>query len=100
LEEEAKKLQIQDKILPIFMDVVQHEQIDNAVEQVTAFLNKTGLPLVGIVNNAGVSTRFPVEAIPMKEARRLFEVNFFWDFGSHSKISSTRKEISRKNRVY
>jgi len=77
LTEEAKKLQIQDKIIPILMDVVNDDQIDAVVKQVAVYLNTTGLPVLGIVSNAGVSSRFPLETVPMDEVRRIFEVNFF-----------------------
>jgi len=44
---------------------------------VTAYLQEHGLPLVGIVNNAGISGRVPVEAAPLGEIKSLFNTNYF-----------------------
>jgi NAD(P)-dependent dehydrogenase (short-subunit alcohol dehydrogenase family) len=46
----------------------------NFVEQV---MNTTELPLVALVNNAGVMTTSPLEHHDMRDARRVFDVNFF-----------------------
>lgn len=37
----------------------------------------SNLPLVALVNNAGISTRSPLEGTPMKVVRGVFEVNLF-----------------------
>jgi len=44
---------------------------------VDSFLTNKGLPMVGIINNAGIPMRLPIETISLDEVKRVFEVNFF-----------------------
>src|SRR4051812_15376356 len=54
-------------------DVTDTDQIAAAVEAVEAGLN--GEPLRGIVNNAGIGSGGPLEAIDLDEFRKSLEVN-------------------------
>lgn len=55
------------------LDVTDAASISAAAETVAA----SGLPLRGLVNNAGVAVGGPLEFLPIDELRRLFEVNLF-----------------------
>jgi NAD(P)-dependent dehydrogenase (short-subunit alcohol dehydrogenase family) len=57
----------------ITLDVTSLKSIENAVETV----RKTGLPLVGLVNNAGVQKDLPVELQTSASDRFTFDVNVF-----------------------
>ncbi|MBV9439956.1 MAG: SDR family NAD(P)-dependent oxidoreductase, partial [Candidatus Eremiobacteraeota bacterium] len=54
-------------------DVTDRSAIAAAVESVSA----AGVPLVGLVNNAGIAIGGPLEFLPVDELRRQFEVNVF-----------------------
>ena len=78
--EDGTKLQAkQPGIVPIILDVTRQADIDTAVAFVTAELAaRGGLPLVGLVNNAGVWLNAePVELITPGNLRGTFDVNFF-----------------------
>jgi NAD(P)-dependent dehydrogenase (short-subunit alcohol dehydrogenase family) len=55
------------------LDVTDAESIAAAKNTVAA----AGVPLRGLVNNAGVAIAGPVEFLPLAQWRRQFEVNFF-----------------------
>jgi NAD(P)-dependent dehydrogenase (short-subunit alcohol dehydrogenase family) len=42
-----------------------------------ATVRASGLPLRGLVNNAGIAVAGPLEFLPIDQIRRVFEVNFF-----------------------
>jgi len=77
LNEEAKSLKLEKYVKPIVMDVTKSDDIKDTLKQIKQFLEDHKLPLVGIVNNAGISTRYPLEILPIDEARKVMEVNFF-----------------------
>jgi NAD(P)-dependent dehydrogenase (short-subunit alcohol dehydrogenase family) len=60
-------------IRPIILDVTKGETIAAAIAQIKA----TGMPLVGVVNNAGVTFKRPLETVELSRARQIFEVNYF-----------------------
>lgn len=60
---------------PLILDVVDHDQINAAVETVGAALE--GAKLAGLVNNAGVANMGPLALQPEDEFRSHFEVNVF-----------------------
>lgn len=65
----------------ILLDVTSSVSINQAVESIVDITNKLGLPLVALVNNAGVVTReYPVESMEETEMRRVMETNFFGMF--------------------
>lgn len=79
LKANAPTAKSRENILPIILDVTKQEQIYAAVQTVQETLAaKGGLPLVGLVNNAGVSGAMkPVEFENLDDIRWLFDVNFF-----------------------
>ncbi|MNK94800.1 Serine 3-dehydrogenase [compost metagenome] len=56
------------------MDVTSTADVNAAFEQISARLGDNELILI---NNAGVAVGGPVEALPIEEWRRIFDVNFF-----------------------
>lgn len=58
---------------PVFLDITEPEH----VEALAARLADDPRPLHALVNNAGIQVNAPVEALPMTEWRRVFEVNLF-----------------------
>jgi len=75
--EEAKTQKVEKYVKPIIMDVTKSDQIKKIYEEIKEFTKEKNLPLVGIVNNAGISTRYPLEIIPIDLARQIMDVNFF-----------------------
>lgn len=68
-------------LIPIVMDVTSSESVSAAVQSINAITTSLGLPLVALVNNAGVASRScPVEALEETELRRVMETNFFGMF--------------------
>ena len=65
------------RIHPVILDVTSSEQILDALKVVESFTISTGLPFVGLVNNAGVAYGDPVEFLDMDRAHWLFDVNYF-----------------------
>lgn len=60
-------------IEPVILDITKSEQ----VEALAARIADDPRPLHALVNNAGIQVNAPVEALPMTEWRRVFEVNLF-----------------------
>lgn len=60
---------------PVMVDVTDEAQVVALAERVAH--DPQGRPLGALVNNAGVALNAPVEAIPIAEWRRHFDVNFF-----------------------
>ncbi|MFG3166218.1 SDR family oxidoreductase [Streptomyces sp. NPDC048200] len=58
---------------PVILDITEPEQ----VEALAARVGADSRTLHALVNNAGVQVNAPVEALPMAEWRRVFEVNLF-----------------------
>eukprot|EP01147_Barroeca_monosierra_P005175 gene5175-7020_t len=74
-EEDAESLRAEgiDDLVPIILDVTKQEHIEAAVETV----KQSDKNLIGLVNNAGISSRAPLEAYDMPRIRSMFEVNVF-----------------------
>ena len=64
-------------LVPLFLDVTKPGSCHSAMNFVEQVMNTTELPLVALVNNAGVMTTSPLEHHDMRDARRVFDVNFF-----------------------
>jgi len=77
MNSQAQKLNLQNYVKPIIMDVVNSDQIKEAKEEITKFVKLKNLPFVGLINNAGISTRYPVELLPLDLARNMMDINFF-----------------------
>lgn len=54
--------------------------MEAAAKKVLAELKVQNLPLVGLINNAGVAQKFPLEFHPLKDLRAMFDVRF-WGCG-------------------
>jgi NAD(P)-dependent dehydrogenase (short-subunit alcohol dehydrogenase family) len=63
-----------DRIIPVFLDVTQPEQIKTAVSQIQQ--SQSGSGLNGLVNNAGIAVSGPLEFLSMQDLRYQYEVNF------------------------
>lgn len=64
-----------DGIEPVILDITEPGHVEALVERIAGDPDER--PLRALVNNAGVSVNAPVEAHPLAEWRRLFEVNLF-----------------------
>jgi NAD(P)-dependent dehydrogenase (short-subunit alcohol dehydrogenase family) len=69
----ARTAALHPNIRPVMLDVTDRVAIDAAAETVAA----SGLPLRGVINNAGIAVAGPLELLPIDELRRQFEVNVF-----------------------
>lgn len=58
---------------PVILDVTQPEQLGTALEKIRNFT--AGSAKVHLVNNAGIVSAGPVEAVPLEKWREVFEVN-------------------------
>jgi NAD(P)-dependent dehydrogenase (short-subunit alcohol dehydrogenase family) len=64
---------LDERVRPLRFDVTDAAAIAVAAERVRA----DGIPLRGVVNNAGVALGGPLEYLPVDELRRQFEINVF-----------------------
>jgi NAD(P)-dependent dehydrogenase (short-subunit alcohol dehydrogenase family) len=62
------------RVEPMTLDITDPAHLNGIAERVE---NDAGRPLRALVNSAGIAVNAPVEAIPMAEWRRQFEVNVF-----------------------
>jgi NAD(P)-dependent dehydrogenase (short-subunit alcohol dehydrogenase family) len=60
-------------VRPVLLDVTVAEQIAAAANAIRA----SGVPLWGVVNNAGIAVAGPLEYLPLDDFRKQFEVNLF-----------------------
>ena len=76
-ERDAENLrgQASPRLTPVFLDVTDPRTIADAEEKIRRAVGASGL--WGLVNNAGISFRAPIELVPLEDLRRLFEVNVF-----------------------
>lgn len=64
---------VHGNVRPLLLDVAVPEAIAAAAQAIHA----GGVPLRGVVNNAGVAIAGPLEYIPLADFRRQFEINVF-----------------------
>ncbi|MEV6642577.1 SDR family oxidoreductase [Amycolatopsis sp. NPDC051371] len=64
-----------DGVEPVILDITRPEHVEDLAERIAADPDRR--PLRALVNNAGISVNAPVEALPLDEWRRLFDVNLF-----------------------
>jgi NAD(P)-dependent dehydrogenase (short-subunit alcohol dehydrogenase family) len=62
-------------IEPLILDITVESDVAAVAERVAA--DPRGRPLRALINNAGIAVNAPVEALPIAEWRRLFDVNLF-----------------------
>jgi NAD(P)-dependent dehydrogenase (short-subunit alcohol dehydrogenase family) len=60
-------------LVPLLLDVTEHEQIATAVQTIRTAVGENGLQ--ALINNAGFSADGPLEFFPVDEFRALLEVN-------------------------
>jgi NAD(P)-dependent dehydrogenase (short-subunit alcohol dehydrogenase family) len=60
-----------DRLVPLIIDVTKAATITKAASAIA----KSGIPLVGLVNNAGIAAAAPLEFVPIDELRNQLEVN-------------------------
>ena len=70
---EPLKAQGSVRLQPILLDVTDAGSIEQARRQITEQVGPRGL--AGLVNNAGIAVVGPLEAVPIADLRRQFEVN-------------------------
>ncbi len=71
---DARKLeQTHERIRGVLLDVEDARAIAAAAQTIAG----CGLPLLGVVNNAGIAVPGPLEYLPIAELRRQFEINVF-----------------------
>ena len=61
------------RLTPLHLEITRPEQIQQAVDTVSEAL--AGDPLVGLVNNAGITVHGPLEFVPPEDLTRQLEVN-------------------------
>ncbi len=66
-----------ERMRPIILDVTSPSDIESAVRAVEEHLKASGLPLAGLVNNAGLGHDCPLEFSLPHKVRQVFEVNVF-----------------------
>jgi len=71
----ALSKEFSSKSRPILLDVTSLDDIARAFHEVSAYLQSSKLPLVGLVNNAGIAYSMPVEFNDPQKIRDLFTVN-------------------------
>lgn len=62
-------------IEPMILDITRPDQVQALVDRVAS--DRDHRPLRALINNAGIAVNAPVEALPLDEWRRLFDVNLF-----------------------
>ncbi len=70
---EALAKQASTRLTPVMLDVTEADSIAMAAELVRSAVGGWGL--AGLINNAGIAVGAPLEAVPIPDLRRQFEVN-------------------------
>jgi NAD(P)-dependent dehydrogenase (short-subunit alcohol dehydrogenase family) len=64
-------------LVPVLLDVADHGSCVRAVESMRALMKELNLPLIAVVNNAGISRRASLEVHDLEDIKYLFETNLF-----------------------
>jgi NAD(P)-dependent dehydrogenase (short-subunit alcohol dehydrogenase family) len=64
-----------ERLIPIQIDVTDHDGIRAAAQLTERTLRERGQSLFALVNNAGIGVSAPLEFQPLEDIRRSFEVN-------------------------
>jgi short-subunit dehydrogenase len=78
-------------IQPVMLDVCKEDEIRAAFELIST---ETNYLFFGLINNAGIGISGLIEATPLEELQRLFDVNFL---GLH-RVTQTMLPLIRKNK--
>lgn len=70
---ETVKSQTSDRVTPVIVDVTDADAVAQAATTIDEAVGDAGL--YGLVNNAGILIPGPLEAVPLDDLRRQFEVN-------------------------
>jgi NAD(P)-dependent dehydrogenase (short-subunit alcohol dehydrogenase family) len=70
---DALRRETSDRFTPLLLDVTDGDAITRARDEVDNALGEE--PLAGVVNNAGIGSGGPIEALDVDELRRTLEVN-------------------------
>ena len=70
---ESLKAEASPRLQPVLLDVTDSASIDRARQLIASLVREAGL--AGLVNNAGIAVAGPLEAVPIQDLRRQFEVN-------------------------
>jgi NAD(P)-dependent dehydrogenase (short-subunit alcohol dehydrogenase family) len=92
-EEDGKSLcqKASERLQPVIVDITDPEQIKTAFETVRQALGEK--PLVGLINNAGISVGGPLEFVPTDRLRYIMEVNLI----GHISVSQLFISLLRKS---
>jgi NAD(P)-dependent dehydrogenase (short-subunit alcohol dehydrogenase family) len=63
------------QVVPLLIDVTDEASIGAAAAEVAGAVGDDGI--AALVNNAGIGMTWPMEAIPLDDLRRIYEVNVF-----------------------
>jgi NAD(P)-dependent dehydrogenase (short-subunit alcohol dehydrogenase family) len=63
------------QLTPVIIDVTDEASIGAAAAEVAGSVGDAGVAV--LVNNAGIGMTWPMEAIPLEDLRRIYEVNVF-----------------------
>lgn len=74
-EDAVSLRQVSERIVPVILDVTDHDSLLAAREEVLSLLK--GQKLTALINNAGIAVGGPLAALPLKDFRWQFEVNLF-----------------------
>ena len=74
-DSETLQRQAGPRLMPIRLDVTDPASLAGASHTVTAMIGDHGL--AGLINNAGIGVTGPIEALPLTDWRRRYEVNLF-----------------------
>lgn len=70
---DALRAKSSSRLVSVRLDVTDGTSISAATDEIRALVREEGL--AGLVNNAGIAVGGPLEALPLTELRRQFEVN-------------------------
>lgn len=65
------------RLQAIKFDVTNHDSCVNAIQHVSSVSREWKIPVVALVNNAGISRRQTAEFHQLEDIRRVFDTNFF-----------------------
>lgn len=80
VRKESDAMSLRDErpsIRPVLLEIRNEKSVNKAAAGILAELEEDDMPLVGLVNNAGVSRRLPMELENMASVRKTYEVNVF-----------------------
>lgn len=85
------------RVTPLLLDVVDPASIDAAARKVSEALGAS--PLMGLVNNAGISGGGPQEFLSLEDWRGVFEVNLFGVIGTTKAFLPLLRRAGRSARI-